>query len=162
LLNFLFSSPKHILDKAKRDLKALEDAISMQDKMLIGDSLFNFSVTVTSLKDWLKAHPSKAFTNQDVENFFEQSAALNSFKDIANAHKHREITRYVPATDDVSASAMPMHSYAMSLDTPPHFIESSEPRFKVKIVRGEARYEIVALGSQALDECAQFLQQHKV
>ena len=163
MLNFVFSSPKDILLKAQRDLKALEDAISKQDRILIGDCLFNFSVTVTSLKDWLKADSFLTPIKKDIENFFEQSIPLNTFRDIANAHKHREITRYVPLTHDVTASAMPTHAYAVSLSNPPRLIESAEPHFKLKIVRDNgSRYEVISLGSQALDECSQFIARHKV
>lgn len=104
-LSFGMNSPRDLLDKVSRDLVRLEAAVTAQVEEQISDALFDFAVAVTSVKDWLKKQSSPAFTDQDVESYVQGSIALSSFRDIANAGKHRGITRYIPSTSAVSASA---------------------------------------------------------
>src|SRR5688572_14456733 len=101
------SSPQDMLEKARRDLDRLEAAHNAQDEGAGSDALFDFAVTLTSLKDWLKEHPGRSFTSGQVESLVASSVALSSFRDIANGGKHRVIRNYAPVTDDVSASATP-------------------------------------------------------
>jgi hypothetical protein len=99
------SSPHDILAKAERDLARLQQAEAAREEKAASDALFDLAVTVTSLKDWLKEHPGRSFSASDVESYVAASTALNSFRDIANAGKHRVIRRYIPETADVSVSA---------------------------------------------------------
>jgi hypothetical protein len=46
-----------LLRKAERDLCELESAIVAQDERRIGDVLYNFSVLITSIKDWAQGPP---------------------------------------------------------------------------------------------------------
>lgn len=104
-LSYGKSSPKDILAKARRDLARLESAEVAQDVDGVSDALFDFAVGLTSVKDWLKKHPSSSLSAATVEQYSAASAALSSFRDIANTDKHRLITKYVPTTSDVLASA---------------------------------------------------------
>jgi len=61
------SSPKDVLAKAQRDLKRLEDAEAAEEITQMSDALFDLAVGLTSLKDWLKKHPSETLTATDVE-----------------------------------------------------------------------------------------------
>src|SRR5213594_2424638 len=104
------SSPKDMLAKAERDLSRFEAAEAAEEMKEMSDALFDLAVGFTSLKDWLKKHPSATFTTTDVENYWHTSVALSSFRDLANAGKHRIITNYTPTTIDTltSASSAPL------------------------------------------------------
>lgn len=119
-----------LIRKAERDLCELESAIVAQDERRIGDVLYNFSVLITSIKDWLKARPSNSYTEVDVEALVSASTALSSFRDIANANKHRFITHYKPSTLDATLSAVP--SYTVEPISP---LSGVKKRFRVKIIR---------------------------
>jgi hypothetical protein len=66
-LSLGFSTPHDLLAKVERDLKDLDSAIAAQDEGFIADALYNFSVSITSMKDWLKSHSSSSYTPNDVE-----------------------------------------------------------------------------------------------
>src|SRR5690349_12302930 len=117
-LAFGIKSPRDMLSKAERDLKRLETAHADQDERATSDALFDFAVSITSLKDWLKEHPSKTFSASDVEAFVAASIALSSFRDIANGGKHRVIRKYQPETIDTASSATSQVSVALLFDTP--------------------------------------------
>src|SRR5213592_151625 len=99
-LSYGKSSPKDMLAKAQRDLARLEDAERAQNSDAMSDALFDLATVLTSLKDWLKEHPSAVFSKKTVQQYSAASVALSSFRDIANSGKHRVITKYMPKTSD--------------------------------------------------------------
>ncbi len=155
-LSLGFTSPSDLLAKVERDLTRLASAIAGQDRERVADALYDFSVSVTSVKDWLKEHPSPSYKAADVENLVAGSVALSSFKDIANSNKHRFITRYKPTTDEATLSAMPVYTVGpTSVSNTPHAI------FRAKIIRVDGtRLEATALARAAVDEWRAFMTTH--
>ena len=158
-LSLGITSPSDLLEKVERDLGRLEAAIASQDKQRVGDALYDFSVSVTSIKDWLKAHSSPSFTQADVEALVAGSVALSSFRDIANTNKHRFITRYSPTTADATTSAYPAYTFAPLTK----LLGIAGTKFRVKIIRADgARLEAAALAQSAVTEWRSFMAIHKV
>jgi hypothetical protein len=154
-LSLGFANPRDLLSKVERDLAGLESAIAAQDKRKINDSLYNFSVSVTSVKDWLKAHTPRTYTEADVEAYVASSVALSSFKDMANANKHREITRYAPSTREATLSSMPGYTWMP--------LRAKQQPFRIKIVRADGtRLEVGALAKAAVEEWRVFISRHGV
>ena len=155
-LSLGFTSPHDLIRKAERDLAKLKQAISDQDEGRIGDALYDFSVSVSSMKDWLKAHPAKSYVDADVEKFVSASAALSSFRDLANANKHRVITRYTPKTNEVIVSVLPY-------TRPSGASIVGKKRFRVKIISADgSRFEASSLGQKAVDEWKAFMTKHGI
>jgi hypothetical protein len=158
-LSLGFASPSDLLEKVERDLVRLESSISAQDRERIADALYDFSVSVTSIKDWLKSHSSKSYTAADVENLVAGSAALSSFRDVANTNKHRFITHYKPTTEDATFSVMPSHT----LGPITKLLGIPRAKFRAKIIRVDgARLEASELGRKALSEWRAFMSAHGV
>jgi len=156
-LSLGITSPQDLLRKAERDLAKLEAAIAAQDKNEIGDSLYDFSVSVSSIKDWLKSHPSRLYSETDVEDLVAESTALSSFRDIANTNKHRIITRYTPKTNEVTVSALPYTRLGGGS------IVGRRKRFRVKIIRADgSRLEAGALARSAVEEWRAFMVKYRV
>lgn len=156
-LSLGFASPHDLLGKAERDLARLNQAIIAQNEGEIRDSLYDFSVSVSSIKDWLKAHPSKTYMDADVEALVTKSVALGYFRDLANANKHRIITHYTPKTDEVIVSILPYTRLGGSS------IVGRRKRFRVKIIGADgSRYEAGALAKDAVDEWKAFMAKHAV
>lgn len=161
-LAFGKSSLHDILAKAERDFGRLEAAQVAQDEAAGSDSLFDLAVTLTSLKDWLKEHPGRSFTSDAVEDYIANSIALSSFRDIANAGKHRVIRRYVPVTADVTVSV------STSAEIVTIFSEDDTPALpkpfrRLKIIRADgARYRAIDLGRDAIREWQSFFQQNGI
>lgn len=156
-LSLGFTSPHDLLGKAERDLARLNQAIVAQDEGQIRDALYDFSVSVSSIKDWLKAHPSKRFLDGDVDALVSGSPALSSFRDMANANKHRIITRYTPKTNEVTVSVLPYTMLGGSS------FMGRRKRFRVKIVGADgSRFEAGALAQDAVDEWRAFMGRHGV
>lgn len=162
-LSFGMNSPRDLLEKVRRDLVRLETAASAQVEEQISDALFDFAVAVTSLKDWLKKQSSSAFTDQDVENHVRGSVALSSFRDIANAGKHRGITRYSPSISEVSASATAVIIPSPDPVSGARPTAPAKPTFKIKVIRRDgARLEAVQLSKQALADWETFFRTHSL
>jgi len=158
-LPFGFTNPRDLLGKVERDLSTLDSAIAAQDKSRIADALYDFSVSITSVKDWLKSHTSSSYTPAEVEAFVAGSVPLSSFRDLANANKHRFITRYAPVTHDAMVSALPSIEVAPLRDAPQH----PQQVFRVKIIRADgARLEAGALARAAFEEWKSFMTKHGV
>jgi hypothetical protein len=150
-----------MLAKAQRDLARLAAAERAQDVDAMSDALFDLAVALTSLKDWLKKHPSAAFSEKSVENFLAASTALSSFRDIANSGKHRVITNYEPRTSDVSTSA-PSSSLAF-IESPPSDTKRSNPYLRLKIIRTDgSRHRAIELARTAIHDWQAFMQKHAV
>lgn len=157
-LSYGKSSPQDILAKARRDLARLVAAEAAQDTEATSDALLDLAVVLTSLKDWLKKHSSASFSATDVERYALASTALSSFRDIANSAKHRGITKYSPATSDVSTSA------PSSGVGPPATGEAQANAYsRLKIIRADgSRHRAVDLARAAVQEWQDFMQQHGV
>lgn len=156
-LSLGFDTPQDLLGKVERDLNDLDSAIAAQDKNRIYDTLYNFSVSVTSVKDWLKSHSSNSYTAADVEALVAGSVALSSFRDLANANKHRYITRYTPKTDEATFSVLP----SIELASIQELRATPKQRFRLKIIRADGeRLEAGALARTALEEWRAFMRTH--
>jgi len=154
-------SPNDILGKAQRDLNRLEAAEAAQQSEEISDALLDLAIGLTSLKDWLKKHPSAIYAVIDVENYWQASEALSTFRDLANAGKHRKITQYTPSTTDALTSAS---------NAPLTFVEivaravgrsTQYPRIKINRTDG-TRHRVVDLGRAAIKECQLFMTRYGV
>jgi len=127
----------------------------------MSDALSDLAVGLTALKDWLKCHPQAAFTGADVENYWASSVALSSFRDIANAGKHRTITKYSPSTDDAltSAPSPPLTIF----DTIAKKVGRGKKYSRLKLIRADrSRHRAVDLGVAAISECEAFLVKYAV
>ena len=104
-LTFDLATARDALAKARREYQALEAAVIAEDKTRIGDSLYNFSVSVYHVRDWLIENPSSTYSKADVEAHIKTSTPLLVCRDLCNASKHRKIRRYKPNTSSVTSSA---------------------------------------------------------
>jgi hypothetical protein len=155
------SSPKDVLAKAQRDLKRLEDAEAAEEITQMSDALFDLAVGLTSLKDWLKKHPSETLTATDVERYWQASVALSSFRDLANAGKHRIITDYTPTTTDTLTSAP--SAPVTFLETVAKAVGRGNKYPRVKIIRADGtRHRAVDLGRAGIDDCQAFMTRYRV
>jgi len=151
------NSPQQILAKAERDLAHLEAAEAAQKRDEISDALFNLAVSLTSVRDWLKEQTNVPFTRASVESYVSASTALSSFRDIANAGKHRVITKYVPTTQDVMVSA----TFVILKSRNPSQLHASLGSFRLKIIRADgSRHGAVELGRVAVQEWQSFMRQY--
>jgi hypothetical protein len=147
-----------MLAKAQRDLDRIEAAEEIEE---MSDSLFDLAVDLTSLKDWLKKHSSATFTATDVEHYWQASVPLSSFRDLANAGKHRIITNYTPTTSDTltSAPGAPL----TFVETVAKAVGRGNKYPRVKIIRTDGtRHRAVDLGRAAIDECQAFMTRYCV
>jgi hypothetical protein len=161
-LAYGLKSPRDILAKAERDLRRLEAAHDAEDEEGTSDALFDFAVSITSLKDWLKEHPTKAYSTADVEMYVGGSVALDAFRDIANTAKHRQIRMYIPETIEAQASATAHVSFAVLFpdEKPP---SAPRPARHLKIIRGDgSRYRALDLAANAVREWREFMNSHGV
>jgi hypothetical protein len=155
------SSPKDLLAKAQRDLKRLEGTEAAEEIEGMSDALFDLAVGLTSLKDWLKKHPSATLTATDVEHYWQASLALSSFRDLANAGKHRIITNYTPTTTDTLTSA-PNVPFTF-LETVAKALGRGNRYPRVKIIRVDGtRHRAVDLGRAGIDECQALMTRYGV
>ena len=103
----LFSSPRQLLDKARRDLARLEAAIDERDETAVTDAMIDACSSVYHIKDWVAAmHPDR---KREAEAFVHASSKWISLcRDICIAGKHFEINRgpmpAVSGTDNSSAA----------------------------------------------------------
>lgn len=154
-LTFGYSSPKDLMAKAKRDQARLAGAEARGDLESMADALLDVSVTVLSLKDWLKKHPSSSYSASDVEAFMLASTALLSLRDVANAGKHRVITHYAPSVTDVDSSVVTVVDPTLGTQ----FGQAK----KVKISRTDgSRQRASDLVQTALGEWEHFMRVHGV
>jgi len=159
-LSFGKSLPQDMLAKAERDLARLEAAEAGQNATAASDAMFDLAVSLTSLKDWLKEHlPASAASL--VEPYVAASLSLTSYRDIANAGKHRVIRKYVPQTNEVTASATTIIDAALTAE---HFTQNppagSAP-WRLKIVRSDhSRHRALDLGQAAIREWRDFMSLH--
>ena len=86
LLHNLYSSPTELLQKAERDRDALRNAMRIGDSQSMLDKVFDFSVTVYHIVDWVQAMRPDLKTA--VYGLLNSDPALQGCRDIANANKH--------------------------------------------------------------------------
>lgn len=147
-LTFGLSSPRDLLEKAKRELSAFKEAIAVQDKGQVADAIFNFACSVYHVKDWLKEFASASYCQQDVEKFVASEMSLSTCRDICNASKHHRISRYSPTTIEVTASGTPAIEILPSGDALP-----KGETFRIKVGRYDgSRHEFTALANDAIDK----------
>jgi hypothetical protein len=155
-LTFGFKTPHDLLEKARRELAALETAAMIQDETEIADALYNFAVTTFHVKDWLKSHRSDSYVARDVEDYVARSPALSTCRDLCNAGKHFDLT-YEPTTEAVVASANSMPADLAPVGS------LNTPIYRVKVVRNDgSRHEVVAIATQALNDWERFFELHKI
>jgi hypothetical protein len=149
-----------MLAKAERDLARLEAAEVAQSATEASDAMFDLAVSLTSLKDWLTAHLPESAASA-VEPYVTAILPLTSYRDIANAGKHRVIRRYVPQTNEVTASATTVVDAALTAE---HFTKNPRPGsapWRLKIVRADgSRHRALDLGQAAIREWRAFMSRH--
>ena len=173
LLDKLYSSPAQLLAKARRDRDALLAAEKSGDEASVRDKLFDFSVSIHSMLDWIKSiHP-----NHEIAAFalLDSTPALCACRDIANSNKHYELSlesgpyrRFPPAVDDVdySLSASVSHSLSASAGiddgpTPEQQTPAPVQRLKVIYVAG-SRTRIEDIANEAITAWEGFLSKHGI
>jgi hypothetical protein len=173
LLDNLYTSPSQLLAKARRDRDALVAAEAAGDEVGIRDKLFDFSVSIHSMLDWIKslypAHEAAAFA------LLNSTPALRACRDIANSNKHYELTlgvgpyrRFAPVVDDVDYSLGPSVSYSVSVGASLDGTSVSSPaspgptqRLKVIYVTGN-RARATDVADEALAAWETFLSNHGI
>jgi hypothetical protein len=144
-----FSSPRDMLDKARRDLGRLKDATFTGDKIGAGDAMVDACLTLYSVKDWIAAkYPDKKKT---AETFIHQSEAILRCRDIGTAAKHAGID---PQSRSFKQS--PVETIEMS-HTAVAFAGSAEPMpvLKVRLLKsGVIAPDVIR---EAIADCERFL-----
>lgn len=110
LLHAIYASPVDLLDKARRDGRALTQALSICDESAVRDSLFNFAISAYHLWDWIKAYRPEL--EGTVTALLHSSDSLGACRDLCNASKHVILTldsgpykKHPPVVDAISISA---------------------------------------------------------
>jgi len=85
-LEKLFASPYQLLEKAKRDLSRLHDAVFDGDEIRCSDAMLDAAVAVFHVKDWIKAMHSDF--RSAPEKFVLESRWISLCRDICHASKH--------------------------------------------------------------------------
>jgi len=150
------SDPKDLLAKSRRDLERLAQAEAGADDEAMGDALMDLSVTLTSLKDWLRksAVRGASFSEDDVEAFLKSSVPLSSFRDIANELKHGGPSRESETSDVLtSAPSSFIGSAAPTSSKPP------QPRLKITRKDG-SRHRAIDLARTAVEDWEGYMRKH--
>ena len=98
VFTYSFKSAKDLFAKMQRDAEALEKCVS-------GDAAFNFVITAYHIKDWVKAtNPGMGRkAKQDLQSLF-NNKYFQLCRDLANASKHMDITRYDVTMADITSN----------------------------------------------------------
>lgn len=158
-LTFELATARDALAKANREYRALEEAVTTQDKTRIGDCLYNFSVSVYHVKDWLIENPSAAYSKREVEAFVNVTPSLLLCRDLCNASKHRKIKRYAPNASTVTASL----SSALTVVNINPSVKPSHRKstFRVKVITKDGRrLEVLSLARDATTAWDSFFQRY--
>jgi len=160
-LTFQLKTPQDALAKAERDFAALRDAVAAQDETRIGDCLYNFSVSVYHVRDWLTEGSPPACSKHAVDGLIKATPALLVCRDLCNASKHRSIRKYVPIASSVLTSAPT--SFVISTSPAPSLIRTVKPPFRVKVKTADGvKHEVLTLGAEALAAWHGFFKQHAI
>jgi hypothetical protein len=161
-LPFELKSARDVLAKAVREFDVLRAAIMSQDKLKIGDALYNFSITAYHVKDWLIKQPGASYSEKDVEDFVKNDPALSTCRDLCNSNKHKNITKYIPDAIETTASAMsiiPIAGPSTFNQVPLH--TTSTPPFRVKVITSNGqRLEAVQLAEDVVHSWEAFFAKH--
>jgi hypothetical protein len=160
-LTFALATARDALAKAQRDYAALESAVLDEDRTRIGDALYNFSISVYHVKDWLIENPSPAYSKAEVEAHVKASPSLLVCRDLCNASKHRKIRKYKPETASVTTSAVAA-AYVTPLDIKKYTSSAQrKPTFRVKAITVDGRrLDVLTLGRDAIAAWQAFFQRH--
>ncbi len=153
-LSFGKKEPKDMLAKARRDLRRLEDAESAKDSDAMSDALMDVSVSLASVRDWLRAHASKttSFTPKEIDACEASSVPLGSFRDVANELKHGGRPSRDSQTADVLLSAPSSRLPASADDFP-----------RMKVIRKDgSRHRALELARTAINHWEAFLRTHRL
>jgi hypothetical protein len=155
-LRYGMTDPKDLLAKSHRDLERLSGAEGRADNEAMSDALMDLSVTLTSLKDWLRkrAVSGASFSKDDVESFLESSVPLSSFRDIANELKHGGPSRYSDTSEVLTS--VPASHIGTTAPT-----SSEPPQAHLKITRKDgSRHRAVDLARKAVSDWEGFMRAH--
>jgi len=97
-----YGNTHSLIHKLEREKKRAEEALDAQEFRDLVDALFNFSITAFHIKDWLIS--DNGIDSSEIHGFMNKFTVLQACRDICNANKHYEITRYNPG--DVSISSV--------------------------------------------------------
>ncbi len=125
----------------------------------VGGALFDFAVAVSSVRDWLRAHPSASFSVADVDATAKVQA-LEVFRDISNGSKHRTL-RYTPDTREVLVSAQPGPVTYLAVSQKNVQLYTTGPKLKAVTSDGY-RHEVLQLANDAVTTWRDFLVTHRV
>lgn len=153
-LSFGKKEPKDMLAKASRDLRRMEDAELANGSDAMSDALMDVSVSLASVRDWLRAHASKttSFVSKDIDACEASSVPLDSFRDVANELKHGGRPSRDFETADVLLSA-PSSQLPVSADDFP----------RMKIIRKDgSRHRALDLARSAINDWEAFLRAHRL
>ena len=158
-LTFHFAKPRDLVLKLQRDETRLKDAALSGDREKIADSLFDFSNTGYSVKEWLKANSNSSFTEDDVELYVKDTPALDACRDICNANKHYILTRAVPMANAVYESVSESMSAVLSLSGSAVRLESDDaPVFRVKVLLSNgSKFEVTDFAREVIEKWTIFL-----
>lgn len=95
-LTYSFQNPRDLFEKMERDAAALDDCVT-------GDKAFNFVITACHIRDWIMSSSD----TQEIKDALKTLTNNKSFqlcRDLTNASKHMEITKYEPLAEDASSS----------------------------------------------------------
>ncbi|MBD3669450.1 MAG: hypothetical protein HUJ29_01655 [Gammaproteobacteria bacterium] len=96
-----YGNTHSLIHKLEREKKRAEDALEEQDFRDLVDALFNFSITAFHIKDWLIS--DNGINSVEIHEFMNGVPVLQACRDICNANKHYEITRYDPGNISISS-----------------------------------------------------------
>jgi hypothetical protein len=148
-----------MLRKAKRDLARLQDALNLVDDEAASDALFDFGVSISSIRDWLVEHSSTTFSRADVDAMA-KTPALEVFRDIANGSKHRNIKKYEPDTLEVLTSA-PSSREVVEFLGEDSVLNLTAPKLKA-VTKDGYRHQVLQLATEALGMWEKFMDRHGV
>jgi hypothetical protein len=153
-LSFGKKEPKDMLAKASRDSRRMEDAELAKDSDAMSDALMDVSVSLASVRHWLRAHASKttSFVSKDIDACEALSVPLDSFRDVANELKHGGRPSRDSETADVLLSA-PSSQLPVSAD--------DFPRMKI-IRKDRSRHRALDLARSAINDWEAFLRAHRL
>ena len=151
-ITFHYSTAKDLLEKARRELLRLQNAMLGSDDEEIADSLFNFAVTSHHIADWLKQE-SPPLSSQ-IYGLIAGTPELLICKDLCNAGKHCEITKYDPVAKESYISA---HAAVVFQSLSGRDVEIPNRRIKVKTVDGDT-YEVLELCVRAFETWQRFIE----
>ena len=157
-LTYGIEGPRDVLAKARRERDRLERALKAQVNPEISDALFNFSVTVFHVQDWLIKCRAGDYTQEDVKTFIHSDPAIRAFHDLCTQGKHNEIKWFDPVTASITSSSVGDYTL-MHLP----MTEGSIRPFVVKHVALDGtKQDILKIADDALTAWERFFEKYNV